>query len=214
MAWNGQEGRTVYLTKLMMPLTSRAAAMALGDCQRMHRLVSGLFGAQRQEDHVLYRISPSGGSIRLYLYSDGPVLSLPDQVQLEGQRELSDWLEGMKAGACFGFDLLASPCKKVYQEEYGRNSQRRVLREPQERMDWLQRKAERNGFRILNVQEMEQSHSYGKHSQEKGGSMYLDAYHYQGTLGILDAEKFVNGLKEGIGPGKAYGLGMLMLRSL
>lgn len=204
----------MYLTKLMIPLTNRAAAMTLGDCQKMHRLVSGFFGEERQQAHVLYRTNAAGGSIQVYLYSDHPVLALPDWVQLAGQRDLSDWLKAMKAGECLGFDLLTSPCKKVSQGENGRNSQRRILREPQQRLDWLQRKAEQNGFQILNVQELEQSHSYGKHSRDKGGSMYLDAYHYQGTLKITDPEQFILALREGIGPGKAYGLGMLMVRIL
>ncbi len=43
--------------------------------------------------------------------------------------------------------------------------------------------------------------------------MYLDQYHYQGTLQITDAVLFQNAVREGIGPGKSYGLGMLLLSS-
>ena len=41
--------------------------------------------------------------------------------------------------------------------------------------------------------------------------MYLDQYHYQGVLQIIDAERFQLAVQRGIGPGKSYGLGMLML---
>ena len=41
--------------------------------------------------------------------------------------------------------------------------------------------------------------------------MYLDQYHYQGTLQITDVEQFRKAVQGGIGPGKSYGLGMLLL---
>ena len=190
------------------------AAEALGDCQKMHRMVCGFFGARRQEENILYRVHVLRGSIQIYLYSDHPLESLPETVQLAGQRDLTQWLDSMTAGDSLGFDLLACPSKKVYQAEQNKNSRRQLLRELQERLDWLQRKAEQNGFRLLNVQELEQSHNYGRHSAEKGGTLHLDAYHYQGILSITDAELFRKAIRTGIGPEKAYGLGMLMVKKL
>ena len=41
--------------------------------------------------------------------------------------------------------------------------------------------------------------------------MEWKAWHYRGVLEILNADAFVNALADGIGPGKAYGLGMILL---
>ncbi len=201
----------MYLTKLTLP-ANRLTAEALADCQKMHRLITNLFSSSRKEQNILYRVNVRNGNTQVYMYSEEPVKTLPEYIHLEGQRDLSEWLDHMSDGTCFGFDLLASPCKKVHQPERGKNSQRRILRDPQERLDWLQRKADQNGFRILKVTELEQSHQYGRHGQEKGSALHLDAYHYQGNLQITDLQNFRKGLCEGIGAGKAYGLGMLLVK--
>lgn len=202
----------MYLTKIEMPLTERAVQAALSDCQKMHRLVMGLFDAKRQEAGVLYRARTKDGRVALYLYSDVPIIesNVFPWMNLVGQREVSAWLDNMRTGKMCRFDLLAMPSKKVAAE--GRkNSQRRLLRTLEERMTWLERKGEQNGFSVLSVQELEGIHLTGNHAEESGGNMNWDAYHYNGVLEITDEGAFRQGVANGIGPGKAYGLGMLLL---
>ena len=103
--------------------------------------------------------------------------------------------------------MIACPSKKVAAEGQ-KNSRRRILREPSERQAWLERKAEQNGFVILQSQEQEQAHVSGRHGANQGGTMHHDAQHYQGILQITDVEAFRKALQLGIGPGKAYGFGM------
>lgn len=212
MAWRNKEGTTVYLTKLELPLQSRKAAGLLTDCQNMHRWISTLFEAERQAQHVLYRTNMLRGKIQIYLYSDIPPKYIPAEAQVAGQRDLGAWLDGMEAGSVWGFDLLAMPSKKAYQAERGKNSQRRLLRHPEERMEWLRRKGQEYGFWVLQAEELEQRHMRGRHRQERGGSMYLEAYHYRGILKIQQTDNFRKALTTGIGPGKAYGLGMILLQ--
>ena len=118
-----------------------------------------------------------------------------------------------KAGQLWSFDLIAAPTKKVGAEGK-KNSQRRILRTPGERQEWLERQAEQNGFAILQAQELEQLHICGRHKADKGGVMYHDAYHYQGILQITDGEAFRRAMQTGIGSGKAYGFGMMMVKRL
>ena len=70
-------------------------------------------------------------------------------MNLAGQRDLTAWLDTMREGQNWRFDLLASPTKKVMQD--GRkNSQRRILRTMNERLAWLERKGEfRSGNHIF-----------------------------------------------------------------
>ena len=67
------------------------------------------------------------------------------------------------------------------------------------------------GFQLLAVNELEHIRQTGKHSPESSGRMYFDGYHYQGILQVTDAVKFQDALRHGIGAGKAYGFGMLLL---
>lgn len=203
----------MYLTKIDLERASRRIQFALADCQQLHRLVMGLFGTNRKSSHVLYRLRDQDRALSLYLYSDGPI----DQARLlpgmhfAGERDLSDWLSQMEAGQIRGFDLLAAPTKKV-PTETGRNSQRRILRTEEERLAWLSRKGEQNGFRLLQCQELENHQQRGYHKKDSGGPMYVTGYHYQGLLQITDSERFRHAIQEGIGSGRAYGLGMLLPR--
>ena len=71
----------------------------------------------------------------------------------------------------------------------------------------------------LTILHMNDTHSHidpersGKYAGQ-GGVMHHDAYHYQGVLQITDAEAFRKALQQGIGSGKAYGFGMMMVKRL
>lgn len=203
----------MYLTKLEMPLSDPGVRAALRDAQRMHRRVSSLYGTARAETSVLYRTRLRGGTAELYLYSAAPIQkeALLPSMKLAGERDLSDWLESMSEGQCWGFDLLTMPFKKLADPE-GRNSRRRVLRSREERLAWLARKAEQNGFEILGAEEYAGEKLNAVHAETDGGTLYMDPYRYSGLLRIVDAALFRRAVQQGLGPGKAYGLGMLLLR--
>ena len=63
----------MYLTRIDLQPQVRAIWRALGDCQQMHRLVSGLFQSGRKESEILYRLRADRGLTALYLYSNTPV---------------------------------------------------------------------------------------------------------------------------------------------
>ena len=200
----------MYLIKVEMD--RRDARGLLADCQQMHRFVTGFFGTDRQSSQVLYRTNLVRSRLAIYIYAQNPAEHIPANCEVQ-QRNVTSWLDSMGMGQIWNFDLIASPSKKVAAEGQ-KNSQRRILREPGERQAWLKRKAEQNGFAILDAQEQEQIHVSGKHGAGQGGVMYHDAYHYQGVLQITDAEAFRKALQQGIGPGKAYGFGMMMVKRL
>lgn len=200
----------MYLIKVEMD--RRDARHLLADCQQMHRMITGLFGTDRRSSQILYRTQLVQNRLRIYLYAQNPAEDPGGRYELQ-QRDVTPWLDSMAQGQLWSFDLVASPSKKVGAE--GRkNSQRRVLRDPTERQAWLERKAEQSGFAIVYAEELEQLHVSGRHHADKGGVMYHDAYHYQGTLRITDADAFRKALQSGIGSGKAYGFGMLMVKRL
>lgn len=200
----------MYLIKA--ELDRREARGLLADCQQMHRFITGFFGTDRQSSQILYRTNLVQNKLCIYIYAQSPAEHIPVNCEVQ-QRNVTSWLESMEIGQLWSFDLIAAPTKKVASEGK-KNSQRRILRQPQERQDWLERKAVQHGFSIIQAQEQEQLHVSGKHKADKGGVMYHDAYHYQGILQITDGEAFRRAMQTGIGSGKAYGFGMMMVKRL
>ena len=200
----------MYLIKIEM--NRRDARGLLADCQQMHRFITGFFGTDRQSGQILYRTNLIQNKLCIYLYAQSPAEHIPDNCQVQ-QRDISAWLDSMGEGQIWSFDLIAAPTKKVGCDGK-KNSQRRILRQPGERQAWLERKAQQNGFLIIQVQEQEQLHVSGSHKTDSGGMMYHDAYHYQGILKITDAQAFRKAVQGGIGSGKSYGFGMMMVKRL
>ena len=202
----------MYLIKIELELSNPGMRAALRDCQKMHQLVTGLFSAARKDAEILYRCRVRGALAELYMYSAVPIDTqriLPG-MRLAGQRDITSWLMSMEAGDIQGFQILTAPNKKIAGEG-SKNSRRRMLRTQEERLNWLSRKAEQGGFRILCADESTAQKIVGQHASEAGGRFMIDAYCYTGRLQITDAEAFRRSIQEGIGPEKAYGLGMLLL---
>lgn len=202
----------MYLSKIEADISKSNTRAALRDCQKMHRLVNGLFDVQRRDAQVLYRSRINKNHIEIYMYSAIPVDQqriLPG-MHLVGQRDISSWLDSMKDGDIFDFQITTAPFKKVAAEGL-KNSQRRLLSSKEERLSWINRKAEQGGFQVIAIDEREGERLAGIHQTERGGRFYLNSYCYSGRLRIRDAELFRLSVRNGIGPGKAYGLGMLLL---
>lgn len=202
----------MYLWRIELALSSPRIRRAMADRQQLHQLVTGLFHASRRDAALLYRYKAVGIKVLLYIYSSLPIRQeeLHRDMKLTGGREVTDWLDGLQSGQTITFDLLTMPFKKVYDGTH-KNSRRRVLRQPEERMVWLRRKAEQNGFTVLSVREDPAERIFGNHSEDQGGKLFLDTWRYTGLLQITDAEMFREAVRNGIGPDKAYGLGMLLL---
>lgn len=202
----------MFLTKIELDIGSRAVREALADCQKMHRLLNGLCDESRMHAQLLYRVKTEGRKCAVYLYSAEalqPERCLPF-MHWAGDRDISAFVAGLQNGRTLRFDLLTMPSKKVGQEGK-KNSQRRVLRTVEERLAWIQRKAEQNGFAIQSLQEQKSGGFLGNHDEIHGSRMYWNAYHYTGVLEITDETAFRKAFSEGIGPGKAYGLGMILV---
>lgn len=204
----------MFMTCVEIKRLHPSARQALADCCDMHRNVIRLFASSddpisRNEEQVLFRVAEQQNRINLYITSKKlPDLSkagwlMADQCR---QRNMQPLLDAFSAGQVFGFDLLAHPSKKTKGD--GKNSARVFLRTPEERLLWLTHQGEKYGFRILNLQEDEPYDVYGKRST---GKISLRVVRLKGQLQITDADAFKAAYQNGIGPEKAYGLGMMLL---
>lgn len=203
----------MVLTKLVLDPRHPAVRQDLHNCQDMHRSLMHIFGEERHKAKVLYRVRLTDSGAAVYLFSDKePAFPPLAGMFLAGSRDMEPFFNSVSAGKRYSFDLLAAPCKKVAVEGV-KNSRRRLLRTEEERLAWLRERGEKCGFSILWVREGGQERKWGSHAQAEGGSMVINAVHYCGTLKVEDPGAFRKACSSGIGPGKAYGLGMLLLAS-
>lgn len=200
----------MILSKFTLDIRSPQGRKCAADCQIMHRSVMRLFHCTRQEGNVLYRFHPQKLAVYILSEKNPDLEDIPAGMKFRGKKDMGAWEESIAAGQSFRFDLLAAPTKKVA-EEGAKNSRRKFLRSPQERLDWLSRKAEQAGFSLVQVQENTSETIAGKHEEDAGGRFYCHAMSYQGILTVKDREKFHAAWKNGIGSGRAYGQGMLLL---
>ncbi|MCK9520837.1 MAG: type I-E CRISPR-associated protein Cas6/Cse3/CasE [Dehalococcoidia bacterium] len=150
----------------------------------------------------------------------GPKDITPLYAQLENERELR-------------FRLRANPTRRVskWAAAPGSNRERpeaqsavgkRVeLRGEAEQIAWLARRgAERDGFELLTVRAFPggpgerapavRADPGGKlRSRRKSRDLTLASVTFQGALRVTDVDRFRRALAEGVGPGKAFGCGLL-----
>ncbi len=200
----------MFLSKFIIHQENPSAKQAMRDVQDFHRNLMACFQSSRQEAGVLYRINLSMKIPSVYVLSEvAPQNMRKEVMELLESRSIDSYIESLRVGNIFSFDICTIPCKKVFRQGK-KNSARITLVQETERIEWLQRKAKDAGFRILTVQEMECIEVYGK-KKSAGNEIFLKGYHYQGQLIVEEEQKFRRAYCSGIGPDKAYGYGMLLL---
>lgn len=202
----------MYLTKILLELTNPVFRLALSDSQKLHIFVTKIFNSSRKDSEILFCKRTCGNMLELYMYSKKQVMQdrLLPGMTLVAQRDLTQWMDKMEVGQLFRFRIMTMPFKKFGCANC-KNGRRHALRTIEERLSWLDRKARAAGFIITNVIETPGDRICASHSQESGGRLIMDSWCYTGLLQIVDTEAFRKTLCQGIGPGKAYGLGMLVL---
>lgn len=200
----------MILSRFIIDIRSFAGRKCMTDCQQMHRSIMRLFHCSRQDGKVLYRFNPQKRLVYILSERMPDLEDMPAGMKFGGQKDMEAWENNLTVGQCFRFDLLAAPMKKVAEKGI-KNSRRRFLRTPEARLDWLLRKAEQAGFSLLQVQENTDMPIFGKHADDNGGKFYSHAVSYQGILKVEDIEKFSMAWRNGIGSGRAYGQGLLLL---
>lgn len=201
----------MYLSKISLDMRAASVRQSLQDCGDMHRNIQKLFSASREAAGVLYRVYSDKTGCFVYVQSEqSPVESeetLRNGMRITASRDICAFENSFHAGRQFCFNLLTMPCKKV-SDGTSKNSRRRILRMPEEHMEWLMKKGADNGFLILSAEETD---GEVLHSSKKSNDIYLHTTKFTGLLQITDSEKFTQAWQHGIGPEKAYGLGMLLL---
>lgn len=203
----------MYRSRLTLDILDPSVQRALRDVNDMHRNLMCAFGqidsdTPRAAESFTYSLMDYNRRPAVYVLS----ASKPDWSKVRGYepvdepRDITSLKNVLKAGTVFSFRVFASPTKKTARE--GKLSARVYLRSAEERRAWLERHAKAAGFSVLSLSENGEKHVHGS---KNGCPIDYTGVVFTGVLRIEDEEAFWKAYCGGIGPGKAYGLGMLMI---
>ena len=146
-------------------------------------------------------------------------------------KQIDDSLKAIGRGAKLTFRLRANPTKRVHaaNAQLGASmaGKRIALEGEEEQIAWLKRKATEAGFRVMAVraqpgvpdaQVIPDGRITGERCRPAAGGaagtvdrLVFGSVLFDGHLEVFDADLFRAALSLGIGPGKAYGFGLLSI---
>jgi len=130
------------------------------------------------------------------------------QLKPWGQWATKNVPDSLFEGSRYLFSVRANPTVKRVQHDESGNRQRQGRRMPHENPDeWFKRKAQTNGFRIVNVAITKERN----YRTRKGVYFGVD---FEGELEVSDGQLFKSAVLNGFGSGKFVGFGLMLLRRI
>lgn len=172
---------------------------------------------QGRKRNFLTRVDEIGGGRRVFILG----ASRPERPRWcpADKWDLKTVSEGFLGHSRYRFDLVAVPsaCGKPSIDEDGKfagRGKKRFLYRESERLKWLSRKAEAGGFCVDDeIPVLVDSVNDGMFVR-KGKTNSLAGARFRGVLDVTDRGLFARAFHDGIGRGKAFGYGMLLLQPL
>lgn len=198
----------------------------------------GESGRARASHGVLHRVDIRRETGRAILYvqsesrpdfghlPEGYLLDLAPEVENPAVRSVDEAWAALREGQTLSFVLRANPSRKIGtktgEDGQRQHGQRVPVRGDEGRLAWLVRQGERGGFSlkaveegssVLDVRVGEEPRQRDQKARETHGKagVTLNPVLYEGRLVVVDPARFRQTLKEGIGPSKAFGCGLLSI---
>ena len=203
----------IYLSKLILNPASQMAQSEFNSPYEMHRTLMRGFADKREYGNVLHRldINPYTGVTALLVQSTVEPNWQPLTQIGQGQYLLSPpvWKAidlDLPNGRILQFRLTANPTKRLSSGKGNKPGKRIALFKETDQLAWLHRKGTIHGFRLRNAQI---SHAGKQTDQQR--NLTLFTVQFDGLLQIIDSEEFNSAMRNGIGPAKAFGCGLLSI---
>ena len=212
----------MYLSRLILNPRNRRVQREIADPYQMHRSLMRAFPDDLEEgaERVLFRLdsSPRTGTLTMLVQS----LTHPDWswVAEPGARgylvstgepnpAVKSFDLHLAPGQVLAFRLRANPTVKRTVD--GKKKRLGLYRE-EEQMQWLERKAEQSGFRVLSARTSRQESIGGCiHRDDSTHKLRLLAVQFDGLLQVIDPDRLRESVRRGLGSGKGLGFGLLSL---
>jgi len=208
----------MLLHRLYLNLRCKEARRDVADPYEMHSTLCRVFFAEEQKCPpalFLWRLEPETtdqGMPKVLIQSTQlpvwPRIGVDDWFTQEPsspidiQQKLKLSPDTLSRGICFRYRLRANPSVR-------RNGKRIGLYKPGEQDEWLMRQGQKNGFIPETIHRSQEQMVIGK--RRSGEPIRVFSVLYDGILRVEDSLLFIKAVKEGIGHGKAMGLGLLSI---
>jgi CRISPR-associated protein Cas6/Cse3/CasE subtype I-E len=165
------------------------------DAYVLHQQIERLMGG-RGANHYIWCAEPAGGRMLAVTIRSA---ALPEALDTRA----TIVPEVFRVGEEHPFNLVAQCAVR----RGGRNVRTAIdPADDERRFEWLRRRAELNGFSVLAVEIA----SVERIVIGKSGARHLaDRTRFAGHLRVIDAARFSAAMRNGIGHGKAFGLGLI-----
>ncbi len=221
----------MYLSRLILNPRDRTVQREIGNPYELHRTLMSAFPEDLPKgERVLFRVEadPRTGVPTVLVQSR----TQPDWSHLDERERFllpeSRWPPTVFAnpatkpfdltfapGQLLAFRLRANPTvKRSTPEDRAANRQgkRVALYKEEEQRAWLDRKGERNGFRVARVTVVEEGNvtSWIPRNDKKRKATHF-AVRFEGLLQVTDPEALWDAVQSGLGSAKGFGFGLLSL---
>lgn len=210
----------MYLSRLILNPRSRRVQKEIADPYQMHRSLMRAFpnALQEGEERILFRVDVArNGDLLLLVQSWNP----PDWAWLDepGAREYllrppetKEFDLHLVPGQTLAFRLRANPTVK---RRFESGDHKRVgLYREEEQLEWLKRKGEQGGFRILSVRISKGNRIESlirRQGEDQPNKLILLGVQFDGLLQVTDPVRLRETVRQGIGSAKGLGFGLLSL---
>ena len=212
----------MYLSRLILNPRIRRVQKEVAAPYQMHRSLMKAFpdNLAKGTERVLFRLETARTGVLTLLVQS---LTLPDWSWLaepnacgyllpvnEPNPAVKPFDLNVAPGQVLAFRLRANPTARRRLPD---GTRKRVgLGREEEQIEWLKRKGEQGGFRVLSVRTSNQDtvNGYIRRDEERH-KLKLLAVQFDGLLQVTDPDRLRETVRQGIGSGKALGFGLLSL---
>ena len=217
----------MYLTRLLLNQRSQTVRRLLRDSHYQHILVMSLFdsiedSSPRQALGVLHRLEETNNNCQLLVQSkvepsstrlpSGCLMPTSDAFTV---RSLDPLFEQLQPGKRFRFRLRANPTRKINADPEGSRKTRVPLASDEQRAAWVQRKLAEAGLELLEQDGIpwlfQQPAGVAHGRRRKDAQVTHEGQLFEGVATVRNESLTREHLALGLGPGKAYGFGLLSL---
>ena len=201
----------MFLSRIAIDLEKRSTMRALENPEILHGMIETCFPGERKR--TLWRLDELKGNTYLLILSpDEPDFSsVAEQIgktdSTPETRNYQPLLDRIQKGTIWRFRLVANPVTSV-SEGNGKRGKIKAITITAQQREWLQRQSEEHGF-VLNPNQFDVTRSEWHVFRKNGKTVSALSATYEGVLTVTDAALFTESLINGIGRGKAYGMGLL-----
>ncbi len=201
----------MYLSRIVIDPKNRRTLQALDSPEILHGMVENCFPGKAERN--LWRIDELNGNIYLLLLSrEKPDLTpLAAQIGFRGMegetRDYQKLEDRIVPGSIWQFRLAANPVTSMPQPDRKRGKITAITVAARQR-EWLIRQGGKHGFLPADGQ-FDVTRSEWKIFRNKGRTVTVLCATFEGLLTVTNAEAFKDALRDGIGRGKAYGMGLI-----